>query len=158
MERHQTAVKEFMDGYRCSQAVLAAYARDFDLDMDLARQISLPLAGGSGVGGACGAVSGAYLVIGMKHGFAHPGDPQRLMKVIAQIRAFVERFKALHGEIDCPKLIGLDIFSEEGHRTFVEKNVKVERCAHFVADAVKILGAILAEEQALKAKTSRKFR
>ncbi len=146
MERHETALKEFMDGFRCSQAVLAAYARDFDLDVDLARQISLPLAGGSGVGGTCGAVSGAYLVIGMQHGFAHPGDPPRLNKVIAKTRAFVKRFKALHGEIDCPKLIGLDVFSEEGHRAYVEKNIKTERCAHFVADAVKILGAVLAEE------------
>ncbi|MBI5552706.1 MAG: C_GCAxxG_C_C family protein [Desulfobacterales bacterium] len=146
MEKHETAVKEFMDGYRCSQAVLAVYARDFDLDLDLARQISLPLAGGAGVGGTCGAVSGAYLVIGMQHGFAHPGDPQRLKRVIAKNRAFVERFKALHAEIDCPRLIGLDVFSEEGHRTFVEKNIKAAYCANFVADAVKILGAILAEE------------
>lgn len=146
MERHEAAVRVFMEGYRCSQAVMAAYARDFDLDVDLARKISLPLAGGSGVGGECGAVSAAYLVIGLKHGFAHPGDGEGFAMIIGKTRAFAEKFKSLHGEIDCPRLINLDVFSEEGHRTFVKNNVKAERCARFVGDAVKILEEILAEE------------
>jgi len=146
MEKHETAVKDFMEGYRCSQAVLAAYAQDFDLDINLARKISLPLAGGSGVGGECGAVSGVYLVIGLKHGFAHPGDPEGVAMIIDKTRAFAEKFKSLHGEIDCPKLISLDVFSEKGHRMFVEKNIKAETCAHLVGDAVKILEEILVEE------------
>jgi C_GCAxxG_C_C family probable redox protein len=146
MERHETAVKEFMDGYRCSQAVVAAYARDFDLDVGLLRKISLPLAGGSGVGGVCGVVGGAYLVIGLKYGFAHPGDPEGVARIIGKTRAFAEKFKSLHREIDCPKLIHLDVFSEKGHRTFVEKNIKAENCVLFVGDAVKILDEIMAEE------------
>ena len=48
MQKHDSAVNEFMEGYRCSQAVLGVYARDFDLDPDLAGKISLALAGGSG--------------------------------------------------------------------------------------------------------------
>jgi C_GCAxxG_C_C family probable redox protein len=146
MKRHETAVKEFMEGYRCSQAVLAAFAQDFDLDVHLARRISLPLAGGSGVGGECGAVSAAYLVIGLKYGFAHPGDGEGVAAIIAKTKAFADKFKFLHREIDCPKLIELDVFSEEGHRTFVEKNIKAEACARFVGDAVKILEEMLLEE------------
>ena len=146
MKRHEEAVKDFMDGYRCSQAVVAAYARDFDLNVDLARKISLPLAGGSGVGGECGAVSAAYLVIGLRHGFAHPGDPQGVAAVIGKTRAFADRFKSLHGEIDCHRLIHLDVFSEEGHRKFAEDNIKADTCARFVGDTVKILEEILAQE------------
>ncbi len=146
MERHETAVKEFMEGYRCSQAVVAAYARDFDLDVDLARKIALPLAGGSGVGGECGAVSAAYLVIGLKYGLPHTGDPQGLATIIGKTREFTERFRSLHGEIDCPKLLNLDVFSEEGLRTFVEKNMKEEICSRFVRDTVKILEDMLTEE------------
>jgi C_GCAxxG_C_C family probable redox protein len=145
MQKHETAVNEFMEGYRCSQAVLGTYARDFDLDPVLAKKIALALAGGSGVGGECGAVSAAYLVLGLKYGFAHPGDPDRLAVLIDKTRAFVEKFKSLHGAIDCPKLISLDIFSEEGHKAFVENNVKATVCTRYVGDAVKILEEIFAE-------------
>ncbi|MHC1743253.1 MAG: C-GCAxxG-C-C family protein [Syntrophobacteraceae bacterium] len=145
MERHETAVKEFMEGYRCSQAVVAAYAPDFNVDVDLARKISLPLAGGSGMGGECGAVSAAYLVLGLKYGFAEPGNPEGVGTVIAKTREFAEKFKSLHGAIDCPRLLNLDVFSEEGHRTFVEKNMKAETCARFVGDTVKILDDMMTE-------------
>jgi C_GCAxxG_C_C family probable redox protein len=146
MERQEAAVSQFMGGYRCSQAVLAVFAEDFGLERDLARKISLPLAGGSGVGGECGAVSGAYLVLGLKYGFAHPGDAEGLGKMVTKVNRFVERFKSLHAEIDCPRLIGLDVFSEEGHKDFLKNNVKATSCARFVGDTVKILEEILAED------------
>ncbi|MCP4745538.1 MAG: C_GCAxxG_C_C family protein [Desulfobacteraceae bacterium] len=98
-----------MDGYYCSQAVLDVFAPDFDLNPDLDKKISIALAGGSGNGAECGAVSAAYLVIGLKYGFSHPGDP--------------EKFKLLHDHIDCPELICLEIFSQEGQQEF-KKNIK----------------------------------
>lgn len=145
MQRHETAVNEFMEGYRCSQAVLSAYAREFDLDPDLARKMALALAGGSGVGGECGAVSAAYLVLGLKYGFTHPGDPERVDALINKTRAFAEKFKSLHGSIDCPGLISLDVFSAEGRKAFAENNIKATVCTRYVGDAVKILEEILAE-------------
>ena len=146
MEKQEAAVNEFMGGYRCSQAVLAVFAEDFGMERDLARKISLPLAGGSGVGGECGAVSGAYLVLGLKYGFAHPGDAEGVGKMIAKVNEFVERFKSLHAEIDCSQLIGLDIFSEKGHKDFLENNIKATTCTRFVGDSVKILEEILAAD------------
>lgn len=145
MDRSERVIYDFLDGYRCSQAVLAAYAPDFDVDVDLARRISIALAGGSGAGGACGAVSGAYLVLGLKYGFAHPGDHERLGAVIDKAKTFSEKFKALHGELTCPGLIGLDVFSKEGFQTFTENQVKETRCARFVGDAVTILEEMMAE-------------
>lgn len=145
MQRHETAVNEFMEGYRCSQAVLGAYAGEFGLDMGLARKITLALAGGSGVGGECGAVSAAYIVLGLKYGFTHSGDPERVDVLINKTKAFVEKFKSLHGAIDCPGLIGLDIFSLEGRKAFAENNLKATVCTRYVGDAVKILEEILAE-------------
>lgn len=145
MERHEAAVNQFMEGYRCSQSVLAVFAEDFGMDRELARKISLPLAGGSGVGGECGAISGAYLVLGLKYGFAHPGDAEGAGIMMSKVDEFVEKFKSLHGQIDCPRLIGLDIFSDQGHREFVENNIKATTCARLVRDSVKILEEIIAE-------------
>lgn len=62
-----------------------------------------------------------------------------------KIKAFITAFKSLHGEINCPQLIHLDPFSEEGHRKFVANNVKANTCSRFVADAVTILEKILSD-------------
>jgi len=143
MNRSEKAVAQFLEGFRCSQAVLSVYAQRYDMDIDLARKISLGLAAGSGNGGECGAVSGAYLAIGLKYGFSHPGDPQALNKMFDQIQRFTDRFKTLHKEINCPQLIGLDIFSTRGHQKFVDDDLKNTRCVGFVRDAVLILEEIM---------------
>lgn len=143
MEKEELAVNDFMGGYRCSQAVFASYAPDFDLDPDMARKLSIGLAGGSTVGGECGAVSAAYLVIGLKYGFSHPGDPDQFRIVLDKISQFNRKFKELNGHINCPDLIGLDVLTQEGHKAFVENNIKAEKCSGFVSDSIQILHGIL---------------
>ncbi len=137
-----SAVTQFLKGYKCSQVVLEAFCNEFDLNPDIARKITIPLAGGSGIGGLCGAVSGALLVIGLKYGFTNPGDPVKTRIVIEKNREFVEKFKAIHSEINCNKLINLDVFSEKGAQEFVENNIKEIVCSKFVGDAVEILNEI----------------
>ncbi|MFZ5570289.1 MAG: C-GCAxxG-C-C family protein [Thermodesulfobacteriota bacterium] len=143
MNRQEMAVNRFMEGHRCSQAVLGAFAPEVGMDADLAGRIAMGLAGGSGVDGECGAVSAAYLVIGLKYGFSHPGDSARFQAVMGKIREFVAAFRKLHGGINCRQLIGLDPFSEEGYREFVARNLKETACRQFVADAVVTLETLL---------------
>ncbi len=143
MNRTETALARFNEGFRCSQSVLEVFAEQFGIDIHTARKISLPLAAGSGNGGECGAVSAAYLVIGLKYGLPHPGDPKGFRHMFAKVTEFSNRFKSLHGHVECSRLIGLDIFSETGHARFVRDNIKETRCSSFVADAVRILEEIM---------------
>ena len=63
------AVARFQEGYACSQSVLSAYAPLFDLDPELALRIAAPFGGGMGcMGEVCGAVTGAFMVLGLKVG------------------------------------------------------------------------------------------
>lgn len=142
MEKQELAVAQFLGGYRCSQAVLAVFAPELGIDVDLARKISLGLAGGAGCGGECGAVEAAYLVNGLRFGFAHPGDSEGFMKVIGKNEEFADSFKKKHKCLNCRELIGVNPFSEEGFRTFQENDLKTKICANLVGDAVKILGEI----------------
>lgn len=142
MEKQEMAVAQFFGGYRCSQAVLEVFAPELGLHVDLARKISIGLAGGAGCGGECGAVEAAYLVNGLRFGFAHSGDSERFKKVIDKNGEFVARFKDLHRTINCRELIGVDPFSEEGFHHFQENDLKTKICAHLVEDAVKILEEI----------------
>ncbi len=52
----------------CSQAVLETYAEEMGLSVENARKVASAFAGGMGMGAECGAVTGALMVIGMKHG------------------------------------------------------------------------------------------
>ncbi len=142
MGNKNSAVNQFLEGYKCSQVVLEAFCSELDINPDITRKIAIPLAGGSGVGGKCGAVSGALLVIGLKYGFTHPGDPAKTRIIIEKNREFVEKFKAIHSEINCNKLINIDVFSEKGSLEFAENNIKERVCTKFVKDAVEILNEI----------------
>ena len=139
------AVERFTHGYTCSQSVLEAYAEDYDLDPMLARRISAGLAGGSAIGGECGAVGSAYLVLGLEYGLTENKDREKAMRAVMKIREFVARFREKHGAINCDELLGVDPFSEEGMRESMEKNFFETRCVPLVRDTVAILDSLIAE-------------
>lgn len=147
MERQEFAITQFMNGFRCSQAVIEAFAEELDISPELARRISIGLAAGAGCGGECGAVEAAYLVNGLRWGFAEPGEPEKFRKVIGKNIEFADRFRSMHPSLNCRELLGVNIFSEEGMRHFQENELKTKICAHLVGDAVKILQEIGEEEK-----------
>ncbi len=68
MDKEKKGIDCFKNGFNCSQSVLTAFAGDFDLD----EVTALKVAGGFGAGmgrlmETCGAVSGAYMVLGLKY-------------------------------------------------------------------------------------------
>jgi C_GCAxxG_C_C family probable redox protein len=139
MTRTELAFKRFNEGFRCSQAVLESWATDCELDPVVARKISTSLAGGSALGGECGAVAAAFLVIGSKYGVSRADDMEGFMTTFARVREFANRFKSLHGSLNCVELLGLDVFSEEGLKEFREKNMKQTQCVKYVEDVMNIL-------------------
>ncbi len=72
MDRVETALSRFQEGFSCSQAILSTYGEE----VGLARSLGLKLAAGFGGGMAetCGAVTGAFMVVGLKHGRTKVGD------------------------------------------------------------------------------------
>ena len=63
----------FDEGYACSQAVLLTFANQFDLDEWTAKLISSTFGGGMGrLRQKCGAVTGGFMVLGLKYGNANP--------------------------------------------------------------------------------------
>ena len=137
------AQKRFTEGFHCSQAVLEAFAQDYRLDPVLARKIANPLAGGSGLGGECGAVMGALMVLGMEYGMTDAEDGEAFRTTFEKVGTFVEKFKVRHGNLNCRELIGLDVFSEQGMKEFMDKNIKLTQCIKYVEDAVRITEEII---------------
>jgi C_GCAxxG_C_C family probable redox protein len=138
------AVALFREGFSCSQAVFAAFSSEFGLDHETSLRLSQPFGGGMAhMGEVCGAVAGAFMIIGLKHGRTKAEDLEARDRTYSMMREFVLRFRGLHGAIRCPGLIGLDLGTEEGTRLAKEKNIFQTLCVKFVEDAAAIVEEIL---------------
>jgi C_GCAxxG_C_C family probable redox protein len=143
-ERIQDAVGLFRSGFSCSQAVFAAYSEAFGLERELALKIAQPLGGGIAQRGEiCGAVSGALLVIGLKHGRTRPDDTAAKETTYRLIHEFIQRFQGAQGTIVCKELLGFDLSTPEGHDQAAEKGLFEDLCPELVRTAASILEELL---------------
>jgi C_GCAxxG_C_C family probable redox protein len=145
MSRVDDAVSCFRDGFMCSQAVLLAYAGQFGVDRESALRISAAFGGGMGrMGEICGAVTGAFMVIGLKYGRVVVQDTKSHEKTNRLVKEFVGKFKSVNGSIVCRELLGCDLNTPDGLKTFVDKRLRDTLCAKFVQDAAEIVEQLLA--------------
>ncbi|MCJ7564462.1 MAG: C-GCAxxG-C-C family protein [Candidatus Aminicenantes bacterium] len=144
MNKAEKAVALFKEGFSCSQAVFSAFSEDFGLDRNTSLKISQPFGGGMAhLGEACGAVTGAFMLIGLKYGRTKADDLAARDRTYAKMRQFTDRFKALHCSIQCRCLLGLDLGTEEGMRLAREKNLFQTICVKYVQDAATIVEEFL---------------
>lgn len=131
----------FMKRYACSQAVLAAFSEEYGLEQELAIRVAAGLGGGMGrMAEACGALTGAFLVIGLHYG----GTPSTKEKTYKKVRQAAEMFRERNrGCINCRDLLGCDVGTPEGVREAKDKKLFKTACRQFVRDAVEILEEIL---------------
>lgn len=144
MSRAQHAAESFKEGFSCSQAVFSAFSESFELDRQKALKISQAFGGGMArMGLTCGAVTGAFMVIGLRYGRIRPDDEEAKEKTYALVHDFIREFKAHHGSIICRELIGVDLSTAEGHKQAIERGVFENLCSKYVQDAVEILERII---------------
>jgi C_GCAxxG_C_C family probable redox protein len=143
MNEVDQAVACFGEGFNCSQAVLSACGRRFGLDRETALRVAGAFGGGMTMGETCGAVTGAFMVIGLKHGKIKAGDDAARDKVYGLVKKFVNRFKSRNNFILCRELLGCDISAPEGLQTAKDKKLFTTICPKFVRDAAEILEEIV---------------
>lgn len=137
------AIENLKSGYSCSEAVLLAYSNQLDLNQDFACKIASGFGGGMGLmGETCGAVTAAYMVIGLKHGANNAEDRYSRDLTYMLVAEFAELFKERNGSTHCRDLIGeIDMSTSEGRRSIREKG----RVPQIVSDAIVILEAVFDE-------------
>ena len=90
------AVEYFKGPYSCSQAIMLTYATQLGLDVELALQLGTGFAGGMGRHAeVCGAVTGAIMVIGLKHGMKNKDDEDARAKTFELVSALFNRFSII---------------------------------------------------------------
>ena len=140
VSRTDLALSRFGEGFSCSQSVLSAFAPDLGLDTDAALRVSAAFGGGMGrTGRTCGAVTGALMVLGLRHGAIRGDDKATKERTYALAREFIERFEARNSGVACAELLGVDIGTPEGHSAAREAGLFKTVCPGLVASAATIL-------------------
>jgi C_GCAxxG_C_C family probable redox protein len=100
---------------------------------------------GGGIGGTgsvCGALVGAVMAIGIRHGRRHPSE--RDARAYALTQELRRRFEAEMGHIDCRALTGMDLTTPEGVKRFYRSDVPLKVCLPAAGAAYQIATELLA--------------
>jgi C_GCAxxG_C_C family probable redox protein len=144
MDKATHALSVFDSGFNCSQSVLTAFCNEFGLQDEPAFRVACGLGGGMGrMAKTCGAVTGAFMVIGLKYGQTQKDDKAAKEKTYELVKTFADIFAKEHGSIECRELLACDINTPDGLKTANEKNLFKTICPKYVESAVKILEEIV---------------
>ena len=131
-------VDERFSNFNCAQTVFSLFASDLGIDEKTALKISSGFGGGMTCAKTCGAVTGSYMVIGMKHGHS-TSNPDEKANTKLQVQKFNKIFMEKHDSLICKKLLGYDISTTEGLNSAHEKNLFQTKCPGFIKTACNIL-------------------
>lgn len=142
--KSEEALGVFREGFNCSQAIISTYGGEFGLERETALKVAAAFGGGMGrLGGACGAATGALMVIGLRYATLDAKDKAAKEHTHERAREFIARFRSLNGSLLCRELLGCDIATPEGMEMAKQKGLFTQRCPRFVQAAAEILEDVL---------------
>lgn len=142
--KSDSAVQCMSNGFNCAQSVFSSFCEELGLDRETALKISGAFGGGMGhTGEVCGAVSGAFMVIGLKYGKSKADDNAAKEKTYALVQEFSKRFKAEFGSVNCKELLKYDIGIVEEMKKAAEEGLFKSLCPMLVKRATEIVEEIL---------------
>jgi C_GCAxxG_C_C family probable redox protein len=144
MSKFEEANNCFLSGLNCSQAVFSTYCEELGLEKEIALKIASSFGGGMAhLNETCGAVTGAFMTLGLKYGRTKADDLAAKEKNYSLVQEFTKRFKEINGSIKCTELLGYDLSTEDGLKRATEEKRFRTNCPKYVEDAAKILEELL---------------
>ena len=139
-------VESFRNGLNCAQSVLTTYASELNIDNKLAKDIASGFGGGMGkLQLTCGAVTGSFMVISQYNSKIYMDYKESKEKTNLMIQEFSEKFKSIHGTMDCSSLLNCDLKTEEGQNYARENNLYEKVCEKCVSDSIGIMEDLIRE-------------
>jgi C_GCAxxG_C_C family probable redox protein len=146
MKKSDRATAVLKDGFNCAQSVFSTFAPGLGLEEGKAAKIASAFGGGMArKGDACGAVTGAFMVLGLKYGSSRPQDKEIKEKSYDIAGEFMRRFTERNGTVVCRDLLGCDISTHEGHERAKQQGLFDTVCTKLVKDSVEILEDMLSK-------------
>jgi C_GCAxxG_C_C family probable redox protein len=146
MQIKACALKRFKEqGGNCAQAVLAAFGPELGLDEITCLRVAACFGAGIGrLGLTCGAVTGACMVLGLRHGHLMAQGPAGRDEVYGRAQEFTRQFRERFGSLDCAALTGCDMTTPVGRQSFAERGLHAGLCSSLVGGAVELLDTMAA--------------
>jgi C_GCAxxG_C_C family probable redox protein len=143
--REREASEYHKKGFNCAQSVFVVFAKEHGIPEAQALKVAAGF--GSGMGrlqSTCGAVTGAYMAIGLKYGKTI-GDEgfEKREKTYELVRIFDKIFKEQFKTTSCRELLGCDLMTDEGKKFYTENKLGEQVCERCIQEAVKIVEKIL---------------
>ena len=136
----------FTRNYSCAQIVFSHFAEALGIDPALAKRIAAPFNGGMGRCETCGCYTGGLMVLGARFGSCTDND-KLSRKVVARKRAaFEAAFKAAGGALNCRELLGCDITTDAGRKTFKDEKLSQNVCVPLVSKTCALLVPLLDDD------------
>lgn len=127
-ERKLLARGYFEQGYNCCTSVMLAYAGELEMDQETILKLTSSFGGGMArLKEVCGAVTGMFMVAGLKYGPTEPGFTQEKAEHYKMLQNLSGAFKEKNGSLLCR-----DLLDEE-------KYPHHECCSAYIEDAVELL-------------------
>jgi len=136
MNKKDKAISYFREGYNCSQAVLMAYAGEGEATVKAAAAF------GGGMGRmqkTCGAVTGAYIWLGMNYGASGLPQENDKMQLYDRVKSFNRSFVERNGTDLCSELLGENLNTPEGKARIKERGLHEKVCEKCISDAIEII-------------------
>lgn len=144
MDKEKKAVETFRSGNNCAQSVLSTFAEKYDIDNDVALSIASGFGAGMGkLMETCGAVTGAFMVIGIHNNKIFKDEMEARNVTYKMIQKFANTFSKKHKTINCGELVNCDLKTEQGQMYFNENGLFDKVCVECVRSSVEILDELL---------------
>lgn len=139
------AIDAFRSESNCTQSVLIAFSDDLTYVRDTAMQIASGFGGGMGrLQGTCGAVTGAYMVLGL---YQYQIQQDKNTTLPDMIQNFSKKFILMHGSTECRTLLDCDINTEKGQGFVRENDLREKVCESCISNAIRILADLMGKKQ-----------
>lgn len=136
-------------GFNCAQSVLAPFASEYGLSEETALRLSTGF--GSGMGRlceVCGALTGAFMVIGLKHGRGESDGTKygpRTENTYRLVTELSAHFKERNGSIYCRDLVGHDLSIPAERERAKDEGAFATICTKCIEDAADLVEKALKE-------------
>jgi C_GCAxxG_C_C family probable redox protein len=140
------AISLHKSGFNCAQSVVAAFDEELNMDRSLALTMSVGFGGGMGrMQEKCGAVTGAFMVLGVCNGRKFADNAGLKNETYSMIQRFEQKFKAIHQTTNCMELLKCDIKTPEGFQSARDNGLFESVCDKCIADAICLVEELIRE-------------
>lgn len=140
------ASESFKNGYNCAQSLLSSFGPEFGLSRDMALRMTTGLGAGINYSGnICGAVLGAFMILGLKYGIDIPSDTTGKEKTREMLDNFSRKFKETYPSLKCKEILGADVSKPKELERLRKENKFIDFCPHVVEIAAAIVEELLDE-------------